>query len=117
MPNIDYGAILGSLKDAVFGTVKEDAKQFLDQNKDARDFVEERAKRLLELGEDYIKASTDDERDSIVERMAVVKQSIRTQLAGVALSASEESRATFARILETAVGIMIKAIPLILAAV
>lgn len=117
MPNVDYGAILDGLKDAVFGTVKEDAKKFLDENKDARDFVEERARRLVELGQDYIKAGSDVERDSIVERLAVVKQSIRTQLAGVALTASVEARATFARILETAVGVMIKAIPLILAAV
>lgn len=117
MPNIDYGTILDGLKDAVFGTVKEDAKKFLDDNKDARDFVEERAKRLLELGRDYIQAGSDDERESIVERLAVVQQSIRTQLAGVALSASVEARASFARILETAVGIMIKAIPIILAAI
>lgn len=116
MSNIDYAAILNSLKDAAFGTVKEDAKKFLDENNDARDFVEERAKRLLELGQDYIKAGSDDERESIVDRLDIVKQSIRTQLAGVALTASVESRETFARILETAVSILVKAIPLVLAA-
>ena len=34
MPDIDYGKILGDLKDAVVGTVKESAGKFLDENKD-----------------------------------------------------------------------------------
>lgn len=116
MGTIDYAAILKDLKDAVLGTVKDQAKDFLDQNKDAKDFLEDRAKRLEELGVDYLKAKTSDERDSVSELIAVVTQSIRTQLAGLALTAEAEARATFGKIVETALGVMVKVLPVVLSA-
>ena len=106
MGTIDYAAILKDLKDAVLGTVKDQAK----------DFLEDRAKRLEELGVDYLKAKTDDERDSVSERIQVVMQSIRTQLAGLALTAEAEARATFGKIVETALGVMVKVLPVVLSA-
>lgn len=113
---IDYKALLDGLKDAALGVVKTDAKDFLDQHPDAKAFLEERAKRIIELGEDYLKAGSDDERDSIKERLELAQQSIRTELAGIALDAEVQARATFANIVSTALGVLVKAIPLILAA-
>lgn len=117
MPNVDYQAILDGLKDAVLGVVKGDAKDFLDQNKDAKDFLEDRAKRIIELGKGYALAGSDDERDSITERLAIVQQSIRTELAGIALTAEVQARATFANIVHTALGVLVKMIPVVLAAI
>jgi hypothetical protein len=114
---IDYKQILGTLKDAVFGTVKEGAQEFLDEHQDARDFLEERAKRIAELGVEYLQAGSDSVRESVSERIEVATQSIRTQLAGIALDAEEASRAQFSAIVNAAVGAVIKMLPVILAAV
>lgn len=116
MPDIDYKALLDGLKDAVVAPVKESAKAFLDANKDARDFLEDRAKRLAELGVEYVKAGDDAERDRIRLQLTVVQQSIRNEVSQVAVGAAIESRNTFAKILDTAVGVLIKALPVVLAA-
>jgi hypothetical protein len=116
MPDIDYGKILGDLKDAVIGTVKESAGKFLDENKDARDFLEDQAKDLAELGIDYVKASSDEARAKVAHEMKIVQQSIRNKLSGIAVAAEAESRATFGKILETAMGVLVKALPVIVAA-
>jgi hypothetical protein len=118
MPTIDYGKLLGDLKDAVLGTVKDQAKDFLDQNQDAKAFLEDRAKRLEELGVEYAKAkAAGNDTDQVSTQMSVVLQSIRNELAGIAVQAEAQARATFGKILETALGVMVKAIPVILAAV
>lgn len=117
MPDIDWKEILGGLKDAVVLPVKEGAKDLLDANKDARDFLEDRAKRLAELGVEYLKAENDAARESVKELMVVVQQSIRNEVSQVAVGASIESRKTFAKVLDAAVGVLIKAIPIVVAAI
>jgi hypothetical protein len=114
---IDYGKILGDLKDSITGTVKDASKEFLDQHKDARDFLEDQARDLAALGVDFIKTQDDDERAKITFQMQLVTQSVRNKLAGIALDASAESKATFGKVLETALNIAIKLLPVILAAV
>jgi hypothetical protein len=110
----DYTKLLADLKDAVLVPVKAGAKEFLDANADARAFLEDRVKRLAELGVDYVKPDADH--DAVKLQMEVVQQSIRNELSKVALGASMESRATFGKILDTAVGVLIKALPVIIAA-
>lgn len=113
---IDYRQIIDDLKNAVLGVAKGAAKEFLDEHKDAKEFLETRAKRLAEMGEDYLKAKTDEERETIMELVSVVQQSIRSELAGIALDAEVAAREKFGVILETALGIFVKALPVILAA-
>lgn len=115
MPNIDYKGLLDDLKDSVVGTIKEEAKAFLDKHQDAKDFVEERGKRLAELGVEYVKATDDAGREQVLLQMKVVQQSIRNEIASIAVGAEAQAKATFAKIVDTAVGVLIKAIPVLIA--
>lgn len=113
MGTIDYAKLLGDLKDAVLVPVKGASKDFLDANKDAQDFLEDRAKRLAELGVDYVKADSDDARDSVSQLIRVVRQSMANEISQVAVNASYESRSVFGKILDTAFGVVIKILPVI----
>jgi hypothetical protein len=113
---IDYGKILGDLKDAITGTVKDASKDFLDKHKDAKDFLEDQAQDLAALGVDYLKAADDDARTKIEFQMKLVTQSVRNKLAGIALDAEAEAKATFGKVLETAFNVAIKVLPVVLAA-
>lgn len=117
MADIDYKKLLEDLKNAVMVPVKDASKKFLDDNKDAKDFLEDRAKRLAELGVEFVKASDDAAREAVKLQMAVVQQSIRNEISQVAVGASIESRATFGKVLDAAVGVLIKALPIIIAAI
>jgi len=114
---IDYGKILGDLKDAITGTVKDASKDFLDEHKDAKDFLEAQAKDLATLGVDYLKAADDAARAKIEFQMKLVAQSVRNKLAGIALDAEAEAKATFGKVLETALNVAIKVLPVVLAAI
>ena len=113
---IDYGKILGDLKDAITGTVKAASQDFLDQHKDAKDFLEDQARDLAALGVDYLKAKDDDARTKIEFQMKLVAQSVRNKLAGIALDAEAEAKATFGKVLETALSVAIKILPVVLSA-
>lgn len=115
MGEIDYAKLLEDLKDAVLGPVKDGAKSFLENNQDAQDFLEDRAKRLAELGVEFVKASG-EEREKVKTQMEVVQQSIRNELSQIAVGASTASKKLFGNVLEAAVGVLIKAIPAIVAA-
>lgn len=118
MGTIDYAKLLGDLKDAILVPVTGRAKKFLDDNKDARDFLEERATRLAELGVALVMAASDEEaKKRVLTQMDVVRQSIQNQLSAVAVQASIESRDLFGKIMGTAVDVIVKAIPVILAAI
>jgi hypothetical protein len=117
MPNIDYKGLLEDLKDSVVGTIKEEAQAFLDKHKDAKDFVEERGKRLAELGVEYVKATDTAGREHALLQMKVVQQSIRNEIASIAVTAEAQAKASFAKIVDTAVGVLIKALPALVALV
>ena len=114
---IDYGKIIDDLKNSVVGPVTDAAKQLLADNKDAAQFLEDRAKRVAELGVDYLKAEDDASRQAVMLQLQVVQQSIQNELAQVAVNAAIEARATFQRVMEVAISVLIKALPVILAAV
>ena len=113
---IDYTKIINDLKDSVVGPVTEVAKQFLKDNKDAAQFLEDRAKRVAELGVDYLKASDDAAKEAVILQLEVVQQSIQNEISAVAVNASIEARATFQRVLNTALGVLIKVLPVIVSA-
>lgn len=113
----DYQKILEGLKDSIIGTVKVSAKEFLDAHDDAKAFLADRAKRVAELGVEYVKCTSDEERDAVKLQLEVVQQSVRNELAAVAVGADTKARDTFGKILETALSVAIKAIPILLSAI
>lgn len=114
---IDYKKIVDDLKDSIVAPVTAAAKDLLASNKDAAQFLEDRAKRVAELGVDYLKAADDDARTAVILQLEIVRQSIQNELASVAVGAAAEARATFQKILGVALDVLIKALPVILAAV
>src|SRR6478672_10762047 len=96
---IDYKKIVDDLKDSIVGPVTDAAKKLLQDNKDAAQFLEDRAKRVAELGADYIKAADDDAREAVMLQLKVVQQSIQNEISQVAVNASVEARATFRNVM------------------
>lgn len=115
MAESDYKEILESLKDAVLAPVKAGASEFLEENADAREFLEDRAKRLAELGVELVKAPEGD-RARIRRQMEVVAQSIRNEASQLALGAAIEARERFGKIVEAAAGALVKWLPAIVGA-
>lgn len=113
---IDYAKIIDDLKNSIVGPVTDAAKKLLADNKDAAQFLEDRAKRVAELGVEYLKASDDAGRDTVIEQLEVVKQSIQNEISQVAVNASIEARATFKNVMGVALDVFIKALPIIVAA-
>lgn len=113
---IDYKKIVDDLKDSIVGPVTDAAKKLLQDNKDAALFLEDRAKRIAELGVEYLKATDDAGRESVMELLEVTKQSIQNEIAQVAVTAEIQARATFKNVLDVAIGVLIKALPVIVAA-
>lgn len=114
---IDYKKIVDDLKDSIVGPVTEAAKKLLTDNKDAAQFLEDRALRVAELGVDYIKASDDAARASVMGQIEVVRQTIQNEISSVAVNASTEARATFKNVMNVALGVVLKALPIIVAAI
>jgi len=113
---IDYAKIIDDLKNSIVGPVTDAARKLLADNKDAAQFLEDRAKRVAELGADYIKASDDAARQTVMDQLEVVKQSIQNEISSVAVTASAASRETFKNVLNVALGVVLKALPIIVSA-
>jgi hypothetical protein len=113
---IDYQKIIDDLKDAVVAPVTAAAQKLLADNKDAAEFLQDRAKRVAELGVDYIKAGDDAAREAVMLQLQVVQQSIQNEISQVAVNASVESRATFKNVMGVALNVLLKALPVIVAA-
>lgn len=113
---IDYAKIVEDLKNSIVAPVTAAAKKLLQDNKDAAQFLEDRAKRVAELGVEYLKASDDAAREVAIEQLEVVKQSIQNEISQVAVNASIEARATFKNVMDVALGVLIKALPIIVSA-
>lgn len=114
---LDYTKLLGGLKDSIIDVVKGDANEFLEAHQDAKAFLIDRARRVAELGVEYAQATDEAGREAVKLQMEVVRQSVRNELASVAVGAEAQSKATFGRILETALSAVMKALPAILAAI
>lgn|SRR5574339_139194 len=92
--------LAGNLKDLLRGRLDE----FLSSEKDKKEFLEERTKRLAQLTADLAKAvavSDEDRRAEILRQMAVVTDTITNELYAAAVDISVEFRATVKNVLET----------------
>ena len=107
--------VLGTLKDAIVSSVEAQVQDFIAQNKDAKDFLVERAERMAKLGVEYLSAGGDADRQIVVDSMKIVQQTIQNDMAAVAVNAAVASRETFMKVLSVAGDVLIKALPIILA--
>jgi hypothetical protein len=101
----------------ILETVKARVKGFLEAHADAKEFVEDRAKDLGELLVELARAGSDAEREKIRHEMEIAKQAIDNEVAGVAVEASAEARATFREVMGTVGEFVVKALPGIIAAI
>lgn len=109
-PNVE--ALAGGLKDLLKGRLN----RFLDSNKDKKEFLEERARRLAELTVELAKAQTDAERAEILLRLDVVKDTIQNELYAAAVNVSAEFRSTASEVLGTVLDYGLKVAPVLLKA-
>jgi hypothetical protein len=112
MPNT-----VDDLKKSIIDAVEARAKDFLSENSDAKTFLYDRAQRLAKLGYDYALETDDAKKQTITDDMKIVKQSMENEIAAVAVNAAVASRDLFKAVLGTAMDTLIKALPVILAAV
>lgn len=104
-PNIE--ALAGGLKDLLKGRLD----RFLDDNKEKKEFLEERARRLAELTVELARAQTPEDRAFIAGRMDTVKDTIQNELYAAAVNVSAEFRSAVGDVLGTAVDWGLKIAP------
>lgn len=104
-----------AIADSILATVKEQAKDFLDQNQDVKALLEDRAKRLAELSLSYIHETDPAVRVQIQVSMDIVQQTIVNEVSALALNGQTASIAAFKATVATALGALVKYLPVILA--
>ncbi len=105
--------LAGSLKDLLKGRL--DA--FLSDQKDKKEFLEERSRRLAELTVQYAKAATDPALQAGIRlQMGVVSDTIVNELHAAAVDISVEFRETVTSVLGTVLDYAIKVVPKLLPA-
>lgn len=105
-------ALGSSLKDLLKGRLD----RFLSSEKEKKEFLEDRARRLAELTVELAKAQSDQERTFILGRMDSVKDTIVNELHAAAVDISAEFRASLSDVLGTAVDWGLKVAPVLLKA-
>lgn len=106
--------IIEQLKDSVVAAVQGRVDEFLEANPEAKAFVQERAKRVAELGVKYLRAG-EDEIEGIKRSLKIVRQSIENEVDGLVLvAATKESKALFKSVLGAAFDTIINSLPAIL---
>lgn len=104
-----------AIADSILATIKDEAKDFLDQNKAVKDLLEDRAKRIAQLGLDYIKETDPAKKIELEVDMDIVKQTIVNEVSAIALNGQTASIAAFKATVATALGALVKYLPIILA--
>lgn len=98
----------------LFGIIKERTGDFLDNNRQAKDFVADRTLRLATLTVQYKVSHDVSERQEKKERMELVESTIDLELKGLALEGSEEAKALFREVVKATFAAVHKLIPLVL---
>jgi hypothetical protein len=102
---------------SIVDTIKIRAGDFWDKNQEARDFVQERASRLAKLTFEYGIAADDAQREAVKMKMALVAETIETELLSIALIGQEQAKATFREIVSTVMSVVSKIIPVVFGAI
>jgi len=103
-------ALAGSMKDLLRGRLDH----FLSSQRDKKEFLEERTRRLAELTVDLATAQDDDARAAIRRQMQVVSDTIVNELHAAAVDISVEFRSSVNAVLGTALDYGIKVLPVLL---
>jgi len=102
------------IKDAIIDSVKGGAAKFLEENKEARSFIKEKAERMAKLAWQYRMTENLSAREDLSRSMEIVSQTMENAIATLALSAAIEGRAVFASVVRSVFGTVVKLIPSIL---
>src|SRR5574342_341224 len=106
-------SLAGSLKDLLKGRLD----QFLSSEKDKKEFLEERTRRLAQLTVDLAKAVSDPDKQAEIRRqMAVVSDTIVNELHAAAVDISVEFRTTVKDVLGTILDYGAKVLPAVVKA-
>lgn len=105
-----------TLADSILATVKSRAKEFLDENAEAKDFIAERAKSFAKLAIEYRLETDEANKKDILHEMELDQQAVENELSALALNGKEASKAAFKEIVGTAFGALIKYLPAVLGA-
>lgn len=101
-------SLAGSLRDLLRGRLD----QFLSKEKDKKEFLEERTRRLAELTVDLARAVSDPDRQAELRRqMAVVSDTIVNELHAAAVDISVEFRTTVKDVIGTILDYGVKVLP------
>lgn len=105
--------LAGSMKDLLRGRLD----QFLSQEREKREFLEDRTRRLAELTVNLGKAVAAGDADAQAEirrQMGVVTDTIQNELAAIAVDISVEYRASVEAVLGTLLDYGLKVLPVVL---
>jgi len=103
-------ALAGSLKDLLRGRLD----RYLSDQREKKEFLEERSRRLAELTIDLATAVDDDTRAEIRRQMGVVTDTIVNELHAAAVDISTEFRSSVLDVLGTILDYGEKVLPIIL---
>jgi hypothetical protein len=103
-------ALAGSMKDLLRGRLD----QFLSGQKDKKEFLEERTRRLAELTIDLATAKDDDTRAEVRRQMEVVSDTITNELHAAAVDISTEFRSSVKDVLGPVLDYGLKVLPVVL---
>jgi hypothetical protein len=109
--------IADALKRGILEAVEGRSKKFLADHPDAQAFLVDRAKRVGELGEEYVLAGNDIARAKVIEQLEVVEQSVANELSHVAVDASVEARGLFGDVLTASLQVLKAVLPVLVAAI
>lgn len=107
---------LETIKNGIVETVKGRARKFVEDNADAREFLEDRAKDIARLVVILSKAGDEQEEEAIKHELSIARQAAENEVAGLAAAAEAEARETFREVLGTVFEFAEKALPAIIAA-
>ena len=106
-------SLAGSFKDLLHGRLD----QFLSKEKDKKEFLEERTRRLAELTVNLGKATVGGDADAQAEirrQMSVVTDTIINELHAAAVDVSMEFRVTVKEVMGTLLDYGVKVLPIVL---
>lgn len=111
---IDANALMDLLKaggEKVADFVKDGAKDFFKENVAQNDFLKESGRALFTLGIELAKATSDDERERIKDRIQTVKDGMTSELWSIAVDASAATRSKIKHIVDAAVKYAVEILP------
>ncbi|MFO0701764.1 MAG: hypothetical protein U0236_21295 [Nitrospira sp.] len=101
------------LRDALVSTIEARAKEFLDQNKVARDLIVERSGALAKYALKY--AANPNDADQL--EMNIIRQTITNEIDALALNASSGAKNLFKALVGIAFDSLVKALPALVGAI